>query len=267
MHFYNGVHGRARPDPLRRALRSRTCCLLGVFYCSVYLTTRTRASAAPSARTSSLLEGLGAQQHEAWARPSCTRSSYLDFLDHDATRHIGMIPRVRSESEEAARSSARAAREPPRAFSEMCSCAPARRILALSRRFDACWAQRWHVRWTCPAAVPCSAAVVTGGAATRPAVISDSRGVRPSRLAATCLELTMMKVRARPRAAALPRSIPPKQPPCAPTTPTPPSARCRPRTPLRSCWRGRPAPAASPCRGRRSRCGRSSDEPWWLRLR
>ena len=56
------------------------------------------------------------------------------------------------------------------------------RILALSRGFDACWAQRWHVRWTCPAAVPCSAAVVTGGAATRRAVISASRGgVRPRR--------------------------------------------------------------------------------------
>ena len=54
--------------PLRHALFGRgRCCLLQVSYCFIYLTTRTRASAEPSARTSSLLDGLGAQQHEARA--------------------------------------------------------------------------------------------------------------------------------------------------------------------------------------------------------
>ena len=53
--------------PLRHALFGRgRCCLLEVSY-FIYLTIRTRASAEPSARTSSLLDGLGAQQHEARA--------------------------------------------------------------------------------------------------------------------------------------------------------------------------------------------------------
>jgi hypothetical protein len=53
--------------PLRHGLFGRgRCCLSEVSY-FIYLTIRTRASAEPSARTSSLLDGLGAQQHEARA--------------------------------------------------------------------------------------------------------------------------------------------------------------------------------------------------------